>query len=156
MTTSRLQASKQDETGDTNVSELIARNLHALSWRLRKQMISWHVDVDPAICFPMDGRQISEVLEMLIVDALRSMPEGGSLDVTVIATFDSLEIEVADSGFEASPLPGLRVFPSDQPLSPRQSRTVWVDGVRVEVLPCPQGGNARTICVPRGPARAAA
>lgn len=156
MSISRFRGPLQEDFGETNISELIERNLRALSWRLRKQHIRWHVDVDADCCFPLDSRKVSAVFELLIVDAIRTMPEGGVLDITVVSSTDSLEIEVADSGFDFSPLPGLRIFPSDRPLSPRPARTVWIDGIRVEVMACPQGGNARTICMPREAARAAA
>lgn len=69
------------------------------------------VDLDPAVGeLVIDPVRVREVLSNLTVNALRAMPEGGTLRLATAATDGAHRIEVADTGIGIAPDELERVF----------------------------------------------
>jgi hypothetical protein len=118
-----------------------------MSRKLRRQHVSCCVEVDRHLRFPLNSQRVTEILEDMVDDSLRVMPEGGQLDITAVVCPRGLEIEIADSGIGFEPTFGLRLV----------GQTVGASGdrrldrspeMRIDTLRCPQGGTARTLYIP--------
>ena len=72
------------EVCDTNLYELIQVVCLTLSRQLRRQRVSCSIDVERQLQFPLHPPRVTEMLEQMVVDSLRAMPEGGQLDVTAV------------------------------------------------------------------------
>lgn len=145
------------EVCDTNLYELIQVVCLTLSRRLRRQHVSCSIDVEPELRFPLDAARVTEILEQMVIDSLRAMPEGGELDMTAVVSPRGLEIEVADSGVGFEPVFGLRLV--SQTSGADQDHDYVPGGlreIRIETLRCPQGGTARTLFIPWPALKAAA
>jgi hypothetical protein len=91
------------------------------------------------------------VISTLIDEALRAMPNGGTLDIAVVRTSDALEIEVADSG-ELDGCDEERIGRGTLVYSVlMSSRHPKSNEIHIETAVCPQGGLARTVVIPLQP-----
>jgi signal transduction histidine kinase len=143
------------EVCDTNLYELVQVVCLTLSRRLRRQRVSCSIDVEHHVQFPLNSQRVTELLEQMVVDSLRAMPEGGELDVTAVVGQRGLEIEVADSGIGFEPAVGLRLVGQTVGTFADPQRGRFSE-MRIETLRCPQGGTARTLFIPWPTMKAAA
>ena len=79
---------------------------------------------------------LSQLVESLVSDSLREMPEGGELTVSGCQTANGVELEIADTGSDAE----------------HRSRVLSISAASLGCKPhwqnCPQGGAAVTIVLP--------
>lgn len=95
--------------------------------------------------FQLDGSDVDLVcpsdvevtLERMLSLAAARTPLGGEIDVTIVNSPKTIEIEVADSG-QDEPRPALAVLSQ-----------IDAPGRRVKCQPCPQGGMAITLVLDR-------
>ena len=143
------------DVNDTNLYELIQVVCLTMSRKLRRQHIACCVEVDRQLRFPLNRQRVIEILEQMIEDSLRVMPEGGQLDLTAVVCPRGLEIEVADSGIGFEPTFGLRLVAQSMGAT-NDLRRDRSPEMRIDTLRCPQGGTARTLFVPWPTMKAAA
>ncbi len=143
------------EVCDTNLHDLIQVVFLTLSRKLRRQHISCFVEVDRRLRFPLNSQRVVELLEQMVIESLRAMPEGGQLDVMAVVCPRGLEIEVADSGIGFEPTFGLRLVGQSAVAASRTPPEAFSE-MRIDTLRCPQGGTARTLFVPWPRMKAAA
>ncbi len=145
-----------DAVRDTNLLDLIQIICLTLSRRLRRQRVSYSIDVDRDLRFPLAAHRVGDVVEQMVADSLRAMPGGGQLDLTAVVGVRGLEIEVADSGvgFEPDEMP--RLFQPEGSETGTEQGGQWPSGMQVQMLGCPQGGTARTLFIPWPALKAAA
>jgi len=147
-----------------SLAKLIDEVLTPLATRLAAQSIDAIVDVPKAQSIRADRNMVRQSLLNLVLNAVDTMPDGGTLTVTSAWTDRGLELEVADTG------PGLtepirgRVF---EPFFTTKSsatglglavvhRMVEAHGGYVTAMNCPDGGAAFTLCIPGHAMKAAA
>jgi hypothetical protein len=114
---------------------------------LAARRVTLYSDIPNHLVFDMPRELVRRVLDEWIDDALRALPDGGELDLTVVVGPSGLEIELADS----------RSLDLSQPHQRWQKRELLADGapaeagrdavLEVRTMNCPQGGLARTLRV---------
>jgi signal transduction histidine kinase len=147
-----------------SLGKLIDDVLDSLAPRLAAQSIETVVDVPKDQSVRADREMIQQALVNLLLNAIDTMPDGGTLTVTSAASEQGLELEVGDTG------PGL---PEDtrrhvfEPFFTTKSggtglglavvhRIVEAHGGYVTAVNCPEGGAAFTLSLPRRARKAAA
>lgn len=95
------------------------------------------VDIDAGLRIPADPGQTAKLIETLVSQALREMPDGGDLIVTACETQRGVELEFADSGGDV------------EDRSQSLPLTAASIGAKLHWQNCPQGGGAVTITFPR-------
>jgi signal transduction histidine kinase len=87
------------ETERLDWSDLCRRTLERFETRARERGIrlEWRGGDEPAV-LDGDGRRLEQVLENLIVNALRYVPEGGTVEVAVRPAGAGYELLVSDDG----------------------------------------------------------
>ena len=91
------------------------------------------LDIDTSLPVPADSSKIVELLNTLVSQSLREMPDGGDLYVTACETPTGIELELADTGCDVNDRE--RRFPV----------AAAAIGASVRWQNCPQGGGAVTI-----------
>ena len=134
------------------VDEVVA----AMKDRLKRQQVTVEVSVPSTISVSVDRRMLGVAFRNLTVSALSSMPSGGQLVVTAVASATGIEIEVADSG------PGLSASEISHAFTPLQARQAGASGLELAIAEhiatahggqaiarnCPEGGVALTLHLP--------
>ncbi len=150
--------------GNFNLRQLIDEVCDALAPQLQAQGISTEMDVPSHIWVTADRDMLRRALVNLVFNAIDVMPAGGELFVTAVDCGKRLELEVADSGPGIPEEIGPRIF---EPFFTTKSegtglglaivsRIAEAHGGRIEMMNCPEGGAAFTICLPRRAMEAAA
>ena len=94
------------------------------------------LDIDLELPVPCDKQRTADLITVLSQQALKSMPDGGDLMITACETATGIELEIADSGMDASnrerhlPIAAAAI----------NAHLTWQN--------CPQGGVAVTILFP--------
>jgi signal transduction histidine kinase len=126
----------------------------------QRQNVAIEQSVPATLCVEADRRQLAAALRHLTVSALSSMPAGGEMVFTVVATPQGVEIEVGDSG------PGLLGDELTDPFVPLRNQAAEASGLeraiaqhvasshggRASARNCPEGGTALTLFFPARPA----
>lgn len=94
------------------------------------------LDIDLKIPVPCDHQRTADLITALSRQALDAMPDGGDLMITACQTSAGLELEIADSGIDASKRE--RHLPIVA--AALNAELQWQN--------CPQGGEAVTILFP--------
>jgi hypothetical protein len=112
---------------------------------LAAKHVTWHSDVPNQLVFDIPRELVRRMLDDWIDDALRALPDGGELDLSVVVDPGGLEIELADS----------RASHLAQPHECWRKHGLLADGtpaeaghdtvLEVQTMNCPQGGLARTL-----------
>jgi hypothetical protein len=121
--------------GDRKVQDL-KHELELLfcPWReATRGRVHWDLDIPEGFNAP---EACLTVVSSLVRQSLGSMPEGGELLITAVATAAGLELEVADTG------PSWEFRPRSVPMALASVRG------RIHWHACPQGGMAATIIIP--------
>lgn len=115
------------------------------------------IDMPTQQMITADGDMLRQAVANLVVHAIDTMPDGGSLVVTSSSGPNSIELEIADSG------PGLPDEMRHQAAGElfRSSagtvdfglavacRIAQLHGGQVTAMNCPEGGAAFTLSIPR-------
>jgi two-component system, sensor histidine kinase FlrB len=126
--------------------------------------IDIRLDVPPSLSFRGDAGLLEQAVRHLVLNAMEAMPHGGELVITAVRTRRGLELEVADSGPGVAVEQRHRIFqpfyttkPAGQGLGLALVRQiVELHAGEVDVMNCPEGGAAFTICLPNRAMEAAA
>jgi signal transduction histidine kinase len=87
------------ETEPTDIGDLARAVTGSFSNLAEAQGVGVTVDADPTIPeIEVDPHRIHQVVSNLVANALRQMPHGGRLDVTITADAEMVTISVADTG----------------------------------------------------------
>ncbi|MBN1587985.1 MAG: HAMP domain-containing histidine kinase [Pirellulales bacterium] len=140
-----------------SLTKLIDEILESLARRIDAQSIDTVVDVPGSQTLWADRDMIRQALVNLMLNAVDTMPEGGTLTITSAWTDRGLELEVADTG------PGLSEATRDRMFEPFfRSKSVGTGlglalvhhmieahGGHITAVNCPDGGAAFTLCIPQ-------
>lgn len=98
--------------------------------------ILFELNVDIELMTTAHREHLSRLVECLVTDSLREMPNGGELTVSGCQTSNGVELEIADTGSDAE----------------HRSRVLSISAASLGCKPhwqnCPQGGAAVTIVLP--------
>lgn len=98
--------------------------------------ILFELNVDTRLMTTANREHLTNLVETLVNDSLRQMPEGGELTVSGCQTANGVELEIADTGSDAE----------------HRGRTLSLSAAALGCKPqwqnCPQGGAAVTIVLP--------
>lgn len=98
--------------------------------------ICFELNVDVDLMTTANREHLTRLIESLITDSLREMPDGGELTVSGCQTANGVELEIADTGSDAE----------------YRSRVLSISAAALGCKPhwqnCPQGGAAVTIVLP--------
>ncbi len=125
--------------------------------RLVSQAVKMVVDVPGNCLISADRQMLSRAVLNLSLNALDSMPDGGTLNVIAVAGPQGVELEIADSG------PGLPDDAQSRAFEPFYTTKGGSAGLGLAIVcriaeahrgqviaaNCPEGGAAFTICIPR-------
>jgi signal transduction histidine kinase len=147
------------------LAPLLDEVLGSLRDQCQRQKVSVEKSVPTALCIEADRRRLAAALRHLTHHALASMPRGGDLVITAVATTRGIEIEVADSGRGlseselAGPFLPLRGEPGPASGLERSiaHHVAAAHGGEATARNCPEGGAALTLIFPvRGALKAVA
>jgi len=108
-----------------------------------RQRVDVVVDVPAGLRLLADSELFDFAVDHLVSGAIAAMPYGGELTITGVATPQGVELEVADERPDTAP--DVARIIND----PRVQRCIGAHGGRVMAQPCPTGGIAITLCLPR-------
>ena len=94
------------------------------------------LDIDVSIKIPADQQRTADLITALSKQALEAMPDGGDLMITAFQTPSGLELEIADSGIDAT---------NRERHLPLVAAAI---NAELQWQSCPQGGVAVTILFP--------
>jgi len=137
--------------------DLVADICRSLGGQLSARTVEVLIDIPPQQMITADGDMIRQAVANLLVHAIDTMSDGGSLVVTSSANPSAVELEVADSG------PGLPEEMQHQTSGElfRTStgmidfglavvcRIAQLHGGKVTAVNCPEGGAAFTLSIPK-------
>jgi signal transduction histidine kinase len=146
------------------VVDVVSDALRPLAVRMANRRIVVDRQIPSNLQIWSDRQLLLETLRRLVQHAMERMPTGGEITITALENDWQTLIEVADEG------PGVTERQPQEILdflaaSPRAleavdlkevHRTIRMQGGSLEILDCPEGGSAFTICLPRPARRAAA
>ena len=138
----------RSETQITRLAEFCGTIQADYAEQFRRQSVLFTCDVPNELSYEMPRVLVRQILDSWILEALRSMREGGELDLIVVVSSKGLEIEIADSRdvqFESAVAEGV--------CGARVADKYADYPVQVEAANCPQGGVARTLFIPLRDAR---
>jgi signal transduction histidine kinase len=138
------------------LKRLVDEVVGAMKDRLKKQEVDVETSVPQTLTVDVDRRMLGAAIRNLTVSALSSMPTGGQLVVTAVASPSGIEIEVADSG------PGLSAAEVPQAFAPLRTNQAGTSGLELAIAEhvatahggqatarnCPEGGVALTLHLP--------
>ena len=166
----RLERNTAPRPNQEKVSAIIASTIASFERQCAIQGVAVELDLDDCqVSAPTDF--VTASAEGMIANALRSMPAGGELSITLIETEHQWELEVADSGPNPSrlsnpeltkpsngqkskvrqsdeSLPHIVEFPSTEEIR-QVIRVAIKHGSSVESFSCPLGGTAWIMAVPK-------
>jgi hypothetical protein len=128
----------QRNSGMSQPSSLAVLVECAVSPLLRQHSapILFELNIDIDLMTTASREHLTRLIESLITDSLREMPEGGELTVSGCQTANGVELEIADTGSDAE----------------HRSRSLSISAAALGCKPhwqnCPQGGAAVTIVLP--------
>lgn len=139
-----------------SLKPLVDEVIETMKDRLKRQNVTVEISVPSAISVDVDRRMLGAAFRNLTVSALSSMPRGGQLVVTAVASPSGIEIEVADSG------PGLSATEISKAFVPLRSSQAGTSGLELAIAEhvvtahggqatarnCPEGGIALTLHLP--------
>jgi PAS domain S-box-containing protein len=87
------------QVGPVDLRQIIENSLEMFQERLSRQQVQVFTQIDPE-CPPVqaDGDQMSQVLINLIMNAIHSMPNGGSLQIALQQDEDMAKLTIEDTG----------------------------------------------------------
>ncbi|MFH7319332.1 sensor histidine kinase [Desulfurivibrio sp. D14AmB] len=94
----RTAGKKGSHEREVPVADLLARIMRLLDYRMKDSAISYHSQVDPALVLPIPTHDLQEILHNSLVNAVQSMPNGGTLELTIQKREDLYLMEIKDSG----------------------------------------------------------
>jgi hypothetical protein len=95
--------------------------------------ICLEIDIDIALQVPADPERTVDLVQTLVGQAIKEMPDGGDLYITACESANGLELEVADTGRDIDQRPQ------------RLPLAAAAIGAQVAWQNCPQGGGAVTV-----------
>ncbi len=144
-----------------NLVEDVCRPLES---QFSAQAIELVIDIPPGETVFADRNLLSQAAEKLVLHAIESMPDGGSLVATSAAAPHGVELEIAHTGPRLSDEERKQAF--EQLPTAQSAGSGWglaavnhiarLHGGSVTAVNCPDGGVAFTLRIPRPPAREAA
>ena len=128
-----------------------------LSRQMASPTVDVLIDIPTQQMITADGDMLRQAVANLVVHAIDTMPDGGSLVVTSSAGPNTVELEIADSG---SGLPEEMQHQAAGELFRSSAGTVdfglavacriaQLHGGKVTAMNCPEGGAAFTLSIPR-------
>lgn len=147
-----------------SLKPLVDEVVGAMKDRLKQHQVTVEISVPDTLTVDVDRRMLGAAFRNLTVSALSSMPSGGQLVVTAVASKGGIEIEVADSG------PGLSDAELPNAFAPLRGSHVGASGLELAIAEhvatahggqatarnCPEGGAALTLHLPWRRAKEAA
>ena len=115
--------------------------------KARKQRVSIELDVPSVVHLKTNDQSIRTAIQVMIELAVNNSPSESNVLITVCEGPNGCEIEVADGGMQQTGDSGIWANASNE-LSFLQ-RFVSEHSGRLDVWPCPQGGSAIAITLPR-------
>lgn len=126
-----------------NISPLEASSLAVLVECVASPLLRQHparvyfeLNIDMDLMTTASRDHLRTLVESLITDSLREMPEGGELTISGCQTANGVELEIADTGSDAE----------------HRGRSLSIAAAALGCKPhwqnCPQGGAAVTIVLP--------
>ena len=93
-----------------NLRNLVAQAVGGVAATAAAQSVAVACDIPADLVVALDSRQIEPVITNLLINALESMPGGGSIHISAIAAERSVVIRVLDSGPGVAPEIRERLF----------------------------------------------
>jgi signal transduction histidine kinase len=129
----------------------------SLSRQISSPSVDVVIDIPTRQMITADGDMLRQAVANLVIHAIDTMPDGGSLVVTSSTGPNTVDLEIADSG---PGLPEEMQHQSDGELYQTSSGTVdfglavvcriaQLHGGKVTAANCPEGGAAFTLSIPR-------
>ncbi len=145
MTTHRIRNCSATET---NLATFCQELQCAFAAELTRSRVQLHCEVDTDLICEFPRTLVRQILSEWIEEALSEMPDGGELDISVVAGASGLEIEVADS--RETDLHETREYWHRHLQIPtgKSNDLLTANELRLETSLCPQGGVARTVVIP--------
>jgi signal transduction histidine kinase len=152
-----MSAHRTDRSWESfTVRELVEEVVASLASRLAAQAVEVFLDVPASHRLFGDRKLLGRAVENLVINALESMPRGGSLVATSAAEPHAMELEIADTGPAMSDGERGDVFdlmPAEQRGSSGWGlavvrRIAEMHGGRVSAANCPDSGVALTLHIP--------
>ena len=137
--------SRRKHSEATNVAKFCRNTLRFCREELSRRQVHFELDVDAELVVTLPHDIVEPALRWVLVDACDHTPKGETLDISVLQTSDSVEIEIADARQTVGQ--SLRETHDTFMRSPFVMRALSV-GISVETHVCPQGGLARTLVIP--------
>jgi len=104
--------------------------------RQHPSRVYFEMNIDMDLMTTASREHLQHLVESLVTDSLRQMPEGGELTISGCQTANGVELEIADTGSDAEHRSqSLSIFAAALGCKPH-----WQN--------CPQGGAAVTIVLP--------
>ena len=140
----------------TELATLIVEVTSEYEEQFKRQRIELEVDVPHSLWVNLDAVVIRDAIRKVIDNAVEAMHSGGLFVITSLVTKNGLVIEFADSGPGVSEELKHRLF---EPFATTKHDhaglglslvrdVVEAHAGSVDVLDCPEGGAAVTICLP--------
>jgi signal transduction histidine kinase len=144
--------------GTFDLRALVIDICRSLSRQMSSPNVDVVIDIPTRQMITADGDMLRQAVANLVVHAIDTMPDGGSLVVTSSAGPTTVELEIADSG---PGLPDEMQHPAADELSRTSAGTIdfglavacriaELHGGKVTAVNCPEGGAAFTLSIPRG------
>lgn len=89
---------REGEEKLSNVSEVLARVLRFLDYRLKKQEIIFHQGIDTELLVAVAPHDLEEIFLNTLVNAIQAMEGGGRLSVTAKQVETEVQVIIADTG----------------------------------------------------------
>ncbi len=89
---------REGEEKLSNVSEVLARVLRFLDYRLKKQEITFHQVIDTELLVAVAPHDLEEIFLNTMVNAIQAMEGGGRLSVTAKQVETEVQVIIADTG----------------------------------------------------------
>jgi signal transduction histidine kinase len=138
------------------LQELVVDICQSLSHQITSRTVDVIIDIPSKQMITADGDMLRQAVANLVIHAIDTMPDGGSLVVTSASTSNGVELEIADSG---PGLPEEMQHQSSGELYRTSAETLdfglavvcriaELHGGKVSAVNCPEGGAAFTLTIP--------
>ena len=143
---------------NSSLSDFIKQIVSSYRNVCESERVSLTLDIED-VSVPYEPKMVRRAVELMMENAIDSMPEGGEVEATLINAEYQWELEIADSGRRSHTeqvtnetsqrLPKVVCEPANRPMNSLQQLSILMNAT-IQSWNCPLGGTAIVLVVPKG------